>query len=445
MWASDSIEKVLQLLQDKAQGAMNMNELGQAMGIDPSQAGRFLRGTTKAELGRILGVLDLLEIPAPFFFKIALKHQEYGPADVLSFFREDPREELCDFLKRYDSLVRILEPTPEPAGTSQWRRKLLQQEDRRFADPIGAGEKLEELAGGWLTFTESAMPSREMLGDIATAVAIWASVMRLRNRRADAVKAMSMAFRLGKLSGDLWVMGLVYQKGAYLLMDLGATEEGLEFLDEAMKFFTLCRNKEWKAKIYVDYAVLLQHIGRSEEAIRWLELALEELPKSLRRYRLSAFHTLAIAMAGLGRNTDAAEALAQAMELQPDYPRAKAYLGWAKADLQMAAGAVANAAASYQHARAIILELEHWADAAIITVDLAKALLRLGDKRGLAELGGETYGLTKKLSRHKATTEMLRRFALECSRGGVKEALLQDLATRLRATFPERRPHLDQS
>lgn len=445
MWASDTIERILQLLVSQAESSASINEVGMALGIDPSQASRFLKGTTKADLSRILRVLELLDISAPVFFKIALKDHPQGPAEVLRYFREDPKAELCDFLRRYDSLIRILEPSSEPAGPSTSRRKLLRLEDLRFVDPLAAREKLEKLAGSWLTFAESAQPSRTMLGDIATALAIWASVMRLRNHRDDAVAAMVLALRLGKLCGDPWVMGLLYQKAAYLLMDLGATEEGIELLDQALKWFTRAKAQEWRAKVYTDYGVLYHHMGRSEEAIAWLELAIEELPKSLRRYRFSAYHTQAIALAAVGRPADAAEALAMAIGLQPDDRRAEAVLNGAKADLQLEAGELASAVQSYHAARVIFMELEQWSDAAILTVDLAKVLLRTGDRKNLAELSGEITFLAKKLRRHKATEEMLLGLALGCRRGSVKEPQLRELAKKLRATFPKRRAQLDQN
>ena len=445
MWVSDATASIRSLLVKKAQGRLSKEKLGAILGIDGSQAGRFLNGETRPDLSKVMLTLEALKLPKAHFFRMALAAELYGPAEVLTCYGEDPKAELAPFLLHYEALVSILEPLPAEAQPSPRRAELLELEDRRFSDPLGAKARLEELACGWLALCEHELPPRELIGDIAIALATWASVMRLRSQRDDALKALQLAFRLGLRCREPWVIGVLYQKAAYLLMDLSDVATGLEFLGEALKHFTLSRDTEWQAKVYVDYGVLYHFAGRDEEAIPWLELAIDELPRSSQRHRFAAHHNLAIACAALERYPAAAAAMGRALELRPAYPRAEASLRWVEAALQLAAGEVAKAIQSYRRARNIYLECENWVECAFVTVDLAKALLRSKDKEGLAELGGETAVLAKRLRKHQATNDLLLSFAVECRRGSVAEPLLEALAETLEKAFPDRLVHLDQN
>ena len=439
-------QSVMTELRDQVQNEIPLEELGIFLDLSPSQVSRFLNGITPPDLNKVFGCLEATKLPPLLFFEVALAKAHYRPEQVLSYFRENGQATLSVFVVRAAKLAPFLRPAAGKAAPSPRREELMVFEDRRFDDPLGAKEGLEAKIDALID--EASMGDdapRELLGDIAAALSIWASIQRLRNYRDDAGTALDVAFKLAFACGEFWVIGLVYQKSAYLLMDLSATDRGILFLKEALHCFDLARMPDWKAKVYVDMGVLLNYDKRYEEAIPWLELAIEQLPKAATRSRFSAYHTIAIAQSALGKNSEAAAAMSQASALCPSDEIATATLKWLEGDLHYAAGELARCIEAYRKAVNIFKTRENWTECAFVLADLAKSLLQSGDKAGLAGLTAEALDLAAKLHRNKAAAAALHEFALLCFRGAVTTPNLKNLEEELETAFPERLRHLDQN
>ena len=439
-------QSVMTELRDQVQNEIPLEELGIFLDLSPSQVSRFLNGITPPDLNKVFGCLEATKLPPLLFFEVALAKAHYRPEQVLSYFRENGQATLSVFVVRSAKLAPFLRPAAGKAAPSPRREELMVFEDRRFDDPLGAKEGLEAKIDALID--EASMGDdapRELLGDIAAALSIWASIQRLRNYRDDAGTALDVAFQLAFACGEFWVIGLVYQKSAYLLMDLSATDRGILFLKEAIHYFEMARMPDWKAKVYVDIGVLLNYDKKHEEAIPWLELAIELLPENSVRHRFSAHHTFAIALSALGRNAEAAAAMSQASALCPSDPTAEATLTWLAGGLHHAAGELAQSMEAHRKAGRIFKALENWKECALVLTDLAKSLLKAGDKEGLAELTAEALELAAKLHRNKAAANALHEFALLCIRGSVTPPNLKNLEDELLAAFPERLRHLDQN
>jgi tetratricopeptide (TPR) repeat protein len=436
----------MQELVAQVKGNATLDAMSVFVGISASQVGRFLRGDTEPDFGKLFGCLEAIDRSPRLFFEMAFAACNYRPGEVLRYCREDGQDELDPFVHRASALARFLRPKAAKATPSPRREELLLFEDQRFDDPLGTKVRLEEQINALID--EASMGEdapRELLGDIAAALSIWASIQRLRNFRDDAGTALESAFELAAASGEPFIRGLVHQKAAYLLMDLSATGRGILFLEEAQRCFELARAPHWKAKVFVDLGVLYNYGRQHEEALDWLELSLEMLPESSQRNRFSAYHNIAIACSALDRYSEAAAAMAQAWTLRPDYPLAEASLKWTQGSLHRAAGEIARALEAHYCALSIFRALENWMESAFVVLDLAKSLLRAGDKKGLAELSGEAMSLASKLRRNKSAANALREFALVCVRGSVAPPNLQHLEEGLKGAFPERLPHLDQN
>lgn len=439
-------QSVMTELREQVQNEMPLEDLGIFLDLSAGQVSRFLNGITPPDLNKVFGCLEAVKLPPLLFFEVALAKAHYEPAQVLRYFRENGQATLSVFVVRAAKLADFLRPAAEKAAPSPRREELMVFEDRRFDDPIGAKEGLEVQINTLID--EASMGDdapRELLGDIAAALSIWASIQRLRNYRDDAGVALDVAFRLAFACGEFWVIGLVYQKSAYLLMDLSATDRGILFLKEAADYFELARMPDWKAKVYVDMGVLLNYAERHAEAIPWLELALELLPEAATRNRFSAYHTIAIAQSELGRNSEAAEAMAQASELCPSYPLATATLKWLEGGLHHAAGQWARSIEAHRQAGRIFRTLENWTECAFVLANMAKSLVAAKDKVGLAELTNEALDLAAKLHRNKAAAAALHEFALLCFQGAVTTPNLKNLEEELETAFPGRLRHLDQN
>lgn len=446
MRRKELIQSMMTELRDQVQDEIPLESLSTFLGVSPSQVSRFLNGITAPDIDKVFGCLEAAELPPLLFFEVSFVKAHYGPGQVLRYFRENGQATVTAFVVRAAKLAAFLRPAAEKAAPSSRREALMVFEDRRFDDPLGAKEGLEAKIDALID--EASMGDdapRELLGDIAAALSIWASVQRLRNFRDDAGTALEVAFRLAFACGEFWVLGLVYQKSAYLLMDLSATDRGILFLKEAADCFELARMPDWKARAFVDRGVLLNSAKRHEEAIPWLELAIEQLPECATRSRFSAYHNVSIAKSALGRLTEAAADMAQASTLCPGYPLAEATLIWLAGGLHHASGELTASIEAHRKAGRIFKDLGNWKECALVLTDLAKSLLQVGDKNGLAGLTAEAIELAGKLQRNKAAASALREFALLCVRGSVAPPNLKDLEEDLEAAFPERLPHLDQN
>lgn len=449
MKVAEVSEKVRGLLRELVEVGPSQAELAKWLRVDQSQISRLLSGTATLELERVLGLLDALGVPRGLFFDKLFEEEKVDPATVLHVFREHAGLPPDPFLVEIEApcLELNMLDVPGKARPSRRRADLLWLEDLRFDDADTAKSHLEQRAREWIAEANGSVspPAGELLGDIAIALAIWASIQRIRGRRDDASMALEPSCNLADKSGEHWVSGFALQKSGYLLMDRGEARRGIRFLKEAYYLFGCAGEDAWQAKIWVDLGILHNFLGEHSIAIEHLEMALARLPQTSRRSRFAAHYDLALALHAEGNMEVAAEHLQLANALRPDDTLATAYLRWREGSQLLQANKPQEAAASLEVALSRFDRCDQLGEALLVLVDLAEAHFRQRSPARLGQLSERIVKSLRPFQKNKVITASLQAFALACQRGKVSLKLLDDMREQLEAEFPQRSTHLDQA
>lgn len=443
-----TLEKMRSLLRDLIEVKATQAEVGSWLGIDQSQVSRILNGKAPLELERLLVILAAVDVSQQAFFSAVFDGEKPDPAAVLYLLREHAGLPPDSFLENIEAGCAELGMRDRPAQAQQSCRRsdLLQLEDLRFVDSASAKQQLEELIRLWIGEANSftAPPPTELLGDIAIGLAIWASIQRICGRRDDASSALEWACQLAEKGEEPWILGLVRQKSAYLLMDSGNARYGIVLLREAHFYFSLTGDNDWQAKIWVDLGILHNFLGEHEKAIRYLQIALERLPERLQRNRFAAHYDLAIALQFTGHPEEAQLHLAKATALRPPIPLATAYLKWREGSQCLAAGALDTAVQLLEVAHQMFEEIGVTGDTIFILLDLAEVYFRQRNGQKLADLADWTGRSMKFFRQNKRVFDALQTLALICFRGKGDLKLLAGVRQQLEAEFPNRLTLFDQ-
>lgn len=327
---------------------------------------------------------------------------------ILASCRERQGLEPSPFLVAMAPRLLVLSNKATKAGAG-WRSRLpriRRLERLRFVDHRLAKRKLEWLVGLGTALLErfGGLPP-QALGDLACALASLAVVYRQSGRRDDALDAFLLGWLLATVGKQDKAEGVVLQRCAYLLVDLGRCDRAQEFLEEALARFTLADARAEAVEVLVDMGYVLSHAGQSEKARQWLQKALPLIPPENREYRFAAHQLLSLQLGRLGKYSEALAEAQAAESLVDNYLLALGSLFWSRACLAAKQKQPLEAIDAYR--RSLDLYEKHASEAlvATLTFEFAEYLIRQDRRPELLELAAGSMGWAGEVARNAKIRE----------------------------------------
>ncbi len=329
--------------------------------------------------------------------------------------------------KHLETLRQALE-LPEISATT--RAELDELDELRYAHPertlcrlLPVADRLSEaLAVRWLAVTGSTYRLRG-----GQRVEIEADLRRSHGY-------LSAARWTAQAAGDVAGEADTLQRLAYVLSDRGDHHQALELAERAAGIYDRIGDQAGRGKALVDQGIFLNGLGRHREGIRAQSLALEMLPATARRSRFAVLQGLGHLHRMAGELEAADRYAVQAGEfLDAVEPGTAARLLWLRAALAQ------GGAAAYLYRQALeIMRGVHYADAALVTVELVRVLILEGRHDEAHETALSVRQLVIPLQRNRHVCAAL----AELIRGG-REALTFARVERVRAALERARTRPD--
>lgn len=313
------------------------------------------------------GLLDTFEDP----LSILLSQREKAELPVNPFL---------DGLK--PRFLTILEAKVDRQSSVPSQQPVIESlEEMRYHDRAAAGpaceklilemvDKLEEIPG---------KKPRKMLGELAAALALWATIQRSRGFRDLSVKAFTLAFPLVFSSGDAGARGSCYQRAAYLLGDLDRPDLGYEFIRDAVLYFSAegTSSNLWKSHRVRGH--FLAENGKLREAQEAFELALEHLPGSEWRDRVGALQGLGVVARRMGQAIKARGFLDSAVAECKRVDIILGHVQWSRGLVESDLGNWTASRVHFEQGTSLLGKFGSAGDVALICVDHVEVLLRQKD------------------------------------------------------------------
>jgi len=273
-----------------------------------------------------------------------------------------------------EALGRLCKTVELPTVIAPDRAELADLDERRYEHPeatlcrlLPAADRLPPaLATLWLAVTGSAYRLRagqraEIEADL---------------RRAE--QYLQAALWAARKAGDVAGEADALQRLAYVVADHGDHRQALELAERADGIYDRIDDRAGRGTTLVVQGMFLFYLGRPHEAIATQRRALKLLPPSAIRLRYAAYQHLGSFAAALD-DFDAADRYAgRAAELLDAVePGSAARLLWLRAAIAARRSRYRAAAKHYQEALEILRGV-HYADAALVTVELVRVLILEG-------------------------------------------------------------------
>lgn len=442
MNTGEILRKALRLVYDLVDRLSSQKAVAEVLSVTSGHVSRLLSGSRKIFLDDILKILGFIEV-SPRLVIEAVCEDPVTPVEILRAFRKGDGLIATSFLES----VRARLPAPghpmlrNEARPSADRRLLLELEKQREQDPPAAQEKLESQVRQWIS--QEPM-SANLRTDIATALAIWASIQRLQDHLDDAATAYSYAFGFVEGLRDPWILGLLYRKVAPLLVDLKRPKQARQLLKEALVFFIEAGDPHFQAQVFVDLGTIHNALGEGDIAENWHALALQNLPAEDENYRFAVHYDLAWADFQTGKILDAQKHLAEARKFQPATNIVvETTLLWLEGDIWRKLGALDNADSAYRQTLRHLLDSRRIAEAIQVTLILAQTLLDAGRTAPLKELVLDLQRNVRALRSNAAASATIDRLSLAFLKGKIGPKLFEVALEEFRAALemPRGRSH----
>ncbi len=228
----------------------------------------------------------------------------------------------------------------------------------------------------------------------------------------------------------------------YVVADRGDHRQALELAERATGIFSRLADRYGKGRSLIDQALWLWHLGHRHITIRVVDEALPLLQArsaAADRYRAAAFQLRGACFQRLGDLKQALKDLGRAVSALRGDPAApmKARILWLRATIRTSLEILDSAARDYWRALEI-LRTVHYADAALVTVELVRVLILQGRHDEAREAALSVRQLVIPLQRNRHVSAAL----AELLRGG-REALTLDRVERIRAALEQARTRSD--
>ncbi len=356
-------------------------------------------------------------------------------------------------LRHLDALERLRPPwrIPEPSRTDLRTARNGSERLRQALELPGIStttraelENLDELR---YEHPERALcrlvPAADRLPDelVVRWLAVTGSAYRLRAGQREEIEAdlrrahgyLKVALWIAQKASDAVGEADVLQRLAYVVGDRGDHRQALELAELAGGIYDRIGDQAGRGTAHVVQGMHLHYLGRHYEAIEAQTRALELLPPDAARLRYAAYQHLGSFAAALN-DLDAAERYAtQAGELlHAVEPRTAATLLWLRAAIAARRGSP-TAAELYRQALDLLHGV-HYADAALVTVELVRVLILQGHLDEAHRTALTVRQLVIPLQRNRHVSAAL----AELIRGG-RQALTLARVERVRAALEQAR------
>jgi tetratricopeptide (TPR) repeat protein len=425
----------------------SLTRLGHELGRSLQWVWRIIFSAKSFPLEKSEEILHRLGVPLRFFFdQVAGEEPEPEPAFLLGFFREDQRLPRAAFLIAELEGLRALAAPAVPAGgpapliDSERQREL---EALRFRDRDGALRELET-AMLQLVSELQAERSRGRLADLATLLAIWASAQMSLGRRADSCDALMAAFELAQSAKNGRALGVCWQRGAYLLADLGQLRYANLFIEKAAVEFAMAGAYERLPGVTIGRGIFRQSMGQLEASVDDLKNARAAVAPDDWRLHAVASQALAVTYELQGKIPAARAALADAVAAWRVDDFGRAPLLWRRGSLALAEGHLEDADLALRGAMILYEKYGEPLDCALVALDLAKCLVRRRKLSTLRELGRQVLAWRPLFANNPIAAAAMIDLSCTLERAAaearVRAETLSKLTEQLRSTDPRRRP-----
>ncbi len=425
--SEDSYARLLKGLKRLVQLERTLSE----MGVELEKNERFLyqlfsgRGQISAQL--LMRLAELLKLTLRGLAEAIGPSPIDKPETILLLQRERkvlPANPFLDPLTpRFEALLAL--PAKEEVALSSAPPQLADLEELRFADRAAAQSKAEaQILELLATLEEAGAPqSGRALGQLAATLALWATIQRGKGLRDLAIKAFAQAFPLARHSGDSWALGNCYQRAAFVLRDLDRADIGHNFINEAFGHYGAAMAMVDIWKCLAERGSMYATLGMLEESDAAFSAALRQLPGAEWRHRVAGLQGLG---ANARRKKQPEQARSFLVSAALECRQEDLLLGhvkWSRAAAEYFLGREEDSLRLFRESSELLSRFGSAGDLALVSVDHAEVLLKLGRINQLILLLTDVLSWLPKLDANPLLLRALRKMQdfARASRLGMKE------------------------
>ncbi|MEM8998351.1 MAG: hypothetical protein AAGF23_26440, partial [Acidobacteriota bacterium] len=276
---------------------------------------------------------------------------------------------------------------------------------------------LEALIFDLLTDPPVPVP-RQMLEDLALALATYGTVQRNVGRRLDAFYAFQAAFQAAERAQRPSGLAHTYRKAAFLICEHGQPSVAARYLEHARELFLRAGDTLGCYETFNNRAWVWVHCGEIEKAAEDYQTAAACLPADQRIQLFAAYAGLAYCHQELGDLAAALDSNEKAEALQGGEANGSlAFLVWNRAKLAAELGETAVARREFQRATALLIEYSDPIDGAICALDLATLLVSRGEAAAVRELAEQMLSWLPAFRGHRVADAVMAEL-IRCAKWG---------------------------
>lgn len=330
-------------------------------------------------------------------------------------------------LRKADTVIATL--TTQRETVSDTRQAVAQLEDLRFSFPLRALEKGETLLRETLSPAAAGHPVDALA--LCEVLAALGSIQRALGEYALSAAYLTRALALAERH-DLDKTGELLHQCSNLVADQGDMSSALALASRAREAYTLQHNLPGIGKTLVAEGIISRNNGNVDRAISCFESSLLYLPEDLWRFRVTAYHGLAVAVLEQDRLDESEDCLNRAYaEHQTREGFSWDKMLWLRGEVAFARGNLAEAEAAFQLARNALAIYNNAIDVALVSLRLCQVLQSSGRVPEMMGLISEMIELLQPLRDNSIAEGVLGDILKEALTGQVTMDLLDRAHMRL--------------
>lgn len=356
-----------------------------------NRVGRFVSGERDIFQQEKLVVVTAAGISPWLFYDLARASlPEPPPAEILRQLCRDPTHVCAEpFLLELSQELELLrqQPVVDGPGAPECRSQLEEIDELRNLSIALAREQVALLLAKLLEQARSRTTvTRELAGQIARAIGLWAVFCWLDRRFFDSCDAYCLAFGLADIEGSVSLLMHLKQRSAHLMADCGFMDYAKVWLREAVDFHAWRGEPEAQGKALVDLGRMEFYSGEISAATRHFDQALPLLPSTSFRYRVAALEALSNCHQELQDLAKAVEPLNRAFSEYGDRRDSyRGYLSWVQGRLSQQLGQHEEAEAQFREAIELLRQFGSPLNAELAMLDHADFRVQHG--KGTKDIG----------------------------------------------------------
>ena len=455
MKPKDMTRRILQTLaaERATHGHGAAAEIDYRLGKSKGYLGRVFRQEVGLQVETLFRTLDALEAdPVDFFARVLGTRR--NPERLLSRLERQLGADGPTFLH---SVARRLSPHLRPTPQTQnsqtsanqvhnfqahsnaledLRRDLARWDERRFSAPTECLEPAESLLHrAAAAYFGSHGPAAAK--HLAYALGILGSLLRLRADFGASARCLRLALELSRQHRLVLSRADLLQRAAYLIADQGEYRVALDVVYEASDIYTQSHDLGGVGRSLVDRAVILFGTDEREAAIQCYTSSLEYLPESAWNNRFSAYQGLGWIHMEMDQLDAATHWVTRAETAHrtregPNWWR----LVWLRGEISLKSKELKNAETALRSARDAFIEHGNPFDIALISLQLAKALLLADRWTEMRKITAAMLGLLKPFQKNRIASAAIHELTRAALTGEVTVELLDRVFRQIKDRTP---------